>query len=736
MGIARLLTIITLTGAAFGALDGILLARSTYEWGQIREIGQAVASCIALDVIAAALFALPALIVIFVWRHLPAPVESRVASARRKLLSWWLSVDVVNLHAAVISVVVVLAVLMQLMAALLFRLSRVDDTRFVVSLTLLLLSVALLMGGLGAVVLYSLLQRPLTYVNRRWGLPYPRMPETRYFVFVFVPTGVILGRFLALHSETLGPLSLPFGLLGFAIAAGGVGLLWRHVAGRYDARVVALMLIGASISLFLLADSRVAKRSVEHAPLGRHVLQIMRASTDMDGDGFSSLFWDGDGAPWNAEINPLATDAPGDGIDQDCDGRATGARGATAEVGDVYYGGLPAAETRRYNVVWIIIDAARADRMHVTGGKRKNTPYLDLLAKESLVFTKAYSQSSATMTSIPSMLSGMNPGNMQWIQAGTRLQVGDSQVMVAERMRDAGYRTGLIVNYYFLTRLRNVVQGYEHVANAWLDNNRKPWYRRPSTIAMVLGLAFLEEDSAVPHSKTPFFLTLYMEDPHEPYFKHAEGFPDFGNRDIDIYDQELANTDRQIGVILEYLRYMRPLWDNTVVIVSADHGEEFGEHGGKFHARTCYRESVRVPLLVRIPGIQAQRIDEPVALIDIVPTLVEVLGLARDASLDGQSLLIPALAPHRVNPARPIYCTTISQKTSMGDFFLMAVRSGNRLLVQDRSRNSYELYDTDKDPFERHPLMEDDATEQISKSLLDLLSRGLTGNLAAQRLVK
>src|SRR4029450_13047212 len=95
----------------------------------------------------------------------------------------------------------------------------------------------------------------------------------------------------------------------------------------------------------------------------------------------------------------------------------------------------------------------------------------------------------------------------------------------------------------------------------------------------------------------PFFLLVYSSSPHDPYSKHAELAIDFGEEEMDRYDAEIAFTDRGVGFLIDYLKYRPPLWDNTIFVFTSDHGEEFGEHGGRIHAFTCYFESVHVPLM-------------------------------------------------------------------------------------------------------------------------------------------
>jgi len=204
----------------------------------------------------------------------------------------------------------------------------------------------------------------------------------------------------------------------------------------------------------------------------------------------------------------------------------------------------------------------------------------------------------------------------------------------------------------------------------------------------------------------PFFIVAHVDDVHHPYMaSEGKAVPAFGNPgERARYDAGIAVFDQNLRVTVAHLRRLG-LWDRTVLIVTADHGEEFGEHGGNVHSRTCYSEVTRVPLLVRVPGTAAQRIRSPVALVDIAPTLLELLGARKTAlPLDGQSLLVPAYEPSVVAHDRPIFCTICQVLAGRPAFFTRSVRRATWSLVEEVETGRVELYDRERDPGERTDL--------------------------------
>jgi len=166
------------------------------------------------------------------------------------------------------------------------------------------------------------------------------------------------------------------------------------------------------------------------------------------------------------------------------------------------------------------------------------------------------------------------------------------------------------------------------------------------------------------------------------------------------------------------------VWDNTVLIVTADHGEEFGEHGGTIHSRTCYEEVTHVPLFLRIPNAGAKRIQSPVALLDIVPTLLEMLDKENaTANLDGQSLLVPLYEPNDVDQNRPLFCTIYQVMSGRPKFFTRSVRRGKWSLFEESYTGRVELYNHANDHKERVNLAAEPGFVPVVSDLRHLFSQ-------------
>ncbi len=599
-------------------------------------------------------------------------------------------------------------------------------------------SAILVMGGLGgASLLIWLLRRPLLALDKRWGLPQPRQVWARYLLFVVVPVFVGLYPILLAYGSMLSFVRDAALLFLLSLLA----LLFAQWLNRAP-RIVGFL--GLAISVLLLMTTVLIYQRFEKAAnlAGKSQMaslgsRMARFITDVDRDGASAFLGGGDCASFNSKRYPGAVEISDNGIDEDCDGQdGKSSKGQTLPAAALMSGALRSDQIKQYNIVWVVIDAVRADHLPTYGYSRPTMPNLDMLAKESLVFEQAYSQASATLFSIPSMLAGVDPGVMTWGTDLPQPQTTPQELLLGERLKALGYQTGAVVENYLRYNFPGMLQGFDTVLVGEPDTTRA--YNRPrrapfATIQAADWLARLQP-------KQKFFLFQYYVDPHGTYYDHPDvdsnlfkrddRGPWAGNMTPQLYDKELLFTDRALGALVGILRANQDIWNNTILIVSSDHGEEFYEHGTHSHSTSCYRESVHVPLVVRIPGFAPQRINTPVALVDIVPTLLELIGGHDELDrLAGQSLLVPVLNPSKVDVSRPIFCTIASITDVYGTFLRRSLRQGRHALVQDVGKGRFELFDDIADPQEQKDLAKEPEHKQRLAAMKEILIGSLTGNL-------
>jgi arylsulfatase A-like enzyme/HEAT repeat protein len=328
------------------------------------------------------------------------------------------------------------------------------------------------------------------------------------------------------------------------------------------------------------------------------------------------------------------------------------------------------------NIILLSVDALRADHMGTYGYKRRTTPRLDRWARKAVVFQRGYCQVPHTSFSVTSLMTGTYVYSVSRATPGKRLRT------VAEVLRRYGYKTaGFFPPAVFYIDRRNFTAferskfGFEYVKYEYLDADRR--------IDQVLD--FLREND-----KQRFFVWAHFFEAHEPYVIH-QGF-DFGPRAMDRYDSEIAFVDHHVGRLLEHVRKHHP---NTIIALTADHGEEFGEHGGHYHGNSLYEQQVRVPLVISAPGVKPRRVDGAAQVIDLPVTLLSLVDVPASASMRGTDLG-PWMAGELPSLLPPVF-TEMEQKK--------LVLHGDNKLMCDTARGYCELYNLRDDPGERRNLV-------------------------------
>ncbi len=331
------------------------------------------------------------------------------------------------------------------------------------------------------------------------------------------------------------------------------------------------------------------------------------------------------------------------------------------------------------NVLLITVDALRADHMGTYGYSRKTTPNLGRWARGAAVFERAYCQVPHTSFSLTSLMTGAYMYSLSKRGRGGRVRT------LPEALRRYGYKTAgffppavFYIDREQFSAFEKSRFGFEYVKYEFLDAGRR--------VDQVI--AFLRQHEK--EKKKKFFIWVHFFEAHEPYVKH-KGF-DFGPGAVDRYDSEIAYVDHHLGRLLAHVGKAHP---RTVIALTADHGEEFGEHGGHYHGNALYEQQVRVPLIISVPGLGGRRINGWSQVIDLPMTFLSMLDVPAPAEMRGTDLgpWIAGAPPARLPPA---FCEMDHKKM---------VVHGHRKLLCDLSKNFCEMYDLVADPGERRNLV-------------------------------
>ena len=425
------------------------------------------------------------------------------------------------------------------------------------------------------------------------------------------------------------------------------------------------------------------------------VALLARVAFDRDADG--AWRWV-DCDDTRAARHPGAFDVPMNGVDEDCDG---------------------ADSMRGTNVVLLTIDTLRPRNLHVYGYERETSPVIDQMAADGALFEHAYSTSSWTLPSLASLMTSQHP-----IQHGTvsgRVGLQEHLVTLTHVLRAAGYDTAAWTqSAYPLYRLGfgREFQITEKPAGAQIPDVVK-WLREGR------------------RQERPFYLWVHLAEPHTPYLpnKNFEAhfsrqrasrnkdlarwwnadecirFYETERKDVDLrllfYDETIRESDYKVGQILEALD-QQGLTDRTIVVLTSDHGEEFFEHRGCDHGQTLYDEVLHIPLLMRHPLTieSGMRIDGQVRLIDVAPTILDVIDLPPPPDFAGRSLRAHLDGDGHDLPVIGGYMSNAEPAIVFRKHGLKYVYSPRRsaLRTQHASRPMEELYDIEADPAEHRDL--------------------------------
>ena len=370
----------------------------------------------------------------------------------------------------------------------------------------------------------------------------------------------------------------------------------------------------------------------------------------------------------------------------------------------------PSAAAR--NVLLITIDTLRADRIGAYGDSGARTPSIDALAGRGVRFTNAFSAAPITLTSHASLLTGRYPAGHGARHNGMRMDL--AVPTLAETLSRAGISTAAFVAAFPLDRRFGLIKGFHTYGDKLpRGGDGRPANERPGRVVVDEALNWLQR-----HRADRFFLWVHLFEPHAPYGDARTGRPAQAR-----YAEDVTEADRQVGRIVDGLGEAAA---STLVVLTSDHGEAFGEHGEIAHSIFVYDTTLRVPLIFAGPGIAMRTVDGPVSLVDLAPTITQQMGAGR---FDADGVDLSAVFAGAALPERALYAESFAPLLDFGWSPLRTVRAGGWKFI---SAPKPELYRIVEDREESRNLAADDRARatalqaEIERYSTDKLPAGRT----------
>jgi len=362
---------------------------------------------------------------------------------------------------------------------------------------------------------------------------------------------------------------------------------------------------------------------------------------------------------------------------------------------------VPSGSLTGYNVLVITTDTTRADHIGCYGNRTVETPVIDGLARDGILFAQAVTPSPNTMPAHCSLFTGLYPAH-HGVRANGTFKLDDTVTTLAERLKERGYRTGAAISAFVLDSRFGLDQGFEMYHDdltKGMQYSPHMFRERAAELTNEPALKWLRENA-----DQPFFLWVHYFDPHAVYMPPE---PFRTNYAHDLYDGEIAYVDSQIGALLNQLQELG-VRERTLIIYTSDHGEGLGEHGEQTHSLLIYDSTLHIPLIIHAPqGLpRGKVIHHQSCLVDVVPTVLALLGHEVPDNLDGVNLCQPPREQYR-----PVLIETIATMTLHGWAPLVGVRRTDLKYILAPKP---ELYDLENDPRERNNL-HDSRPKEVSE---------------------
>jgi arylsulfatase A-like enzyme/Tfp pilus assembly protein PilF len=371
----------------------------------------------------------------------------------------------------------------------------------------------------------------------------------------------------------------------------------------------------------------------------------------------------------------------------------------------------------RPDVLVITLDTTRADHLGSYGYSEPTTPVLDGLARDAAVFTQVYTTNPITLPAHSSLFTGTYPMFHGTRDNGTYV-LRDDITTLAEVLSAQGYDTAAFVGSFVLDSRYGLNQGFglydDDVGADWSKDEMEArtsrafgFAERKANLVTAAANRWLSQPR-----KRPYLAWLHYFDPHQPVNPPEP----YRSRFTDGYDAEIAFADEQIGQVFAALK-QRGTYDNTLIVVLADHGEALLQHSEISHSLLIYDSTMHVPLIVKLPGQEARgrRIEAVSSVVDVMPTVLAVLGIAVPGDVQGKSLL-PLMKGGPADARRPVYMESLLPRLACGWGELRAIRVGGEKLIWGPKPRLYRVAD---DPGEVYDLAarEPETATRLEKDL-------------------
>jgi arylsulfatase A-like enzyme/Flp pilus assembly protein TadD len=370
---------------------------------------------------------------------------------------------------------------------------------------------------------------------------------------------------------------------------------------------------------------------------------------------------------------------------------------------------------RDLNVVLITVDTLRADYVSAYGD-RARTPHIDMLAHEGIAFERCIAQTPLTFPAHATILSGTYPFYHRLRDNGGMAAPAELE-LVSETLRDAGFSTSAFIGAYVLHSKWGLHQGFDKYSDEFPRSRyERILLQNEKRADEVIGRA---KEWIARHKESRFFTWIHIYDPHTPYEPPAP----FDKYHDDPYRGEVEYTDSAIGELVDFLRE-EGLYDKSLIVLTADHGESLGSHGEREHGYYVYEPAVWVPLIMRAPSsFSVERVEELVEHVDIVPTILDMLDIPAPSTVQGESLLSLMLGSDP-GEGGVAYTETYYPRLHLGASELTAFYRDNMKYINAPRE---ELYDIQRDGGEQRNLAAaadfEERKERLQTELSDFVEK-------------